>query len=47
MAEPHPTNQHIMELLRRLEQDMRELKQGQQQLTAEVRKLADSPEMRS
>jgi len=42
VAVPSPTNERLAELLQELVRDVRELKDGQQQLAADVRELAGS-----
>jgi hypothetical protein len=42
VAEPRPTNEYLAELLQRVMYEVGELKDGQQQLAADLRKLAES-----
>jgi hypothetical protein len=39
VAEQRPTNEHLAELLQQVVHEVRELKDGQQQLAADLRKL--------
>jgi hypothetical protein len=43
MAEQRPTNERLVELLQEVMREVGELKDGQQQLAVDVRKLAESP----
>ncbi len=42
MSEPRPTNERLAELLDEFLTEVRQLRDGQQQLSADVRKLTES-----
>ncbi len=44
MTEPRPTNERLVGLLEEMSRELRELREGQQQLAAVVQKLVDASE---